>query len=324
MIAPRAVVSRVALLFALAGALALAAFVVLTLLARRAWVADVVASFRWQIGWCGVAIAAALALLRRPALALIALLLALLELAPLLSLSFTADRKSSTAAGAPEIRLATANLLYMNRDVAGFETWVARERPDVLSLQEIDRSWMPVVERLAAAYPHRIVFPTSAAAWKDEPFGLGLFSRLPIESSRAIALEPSTLPVLEIVVLAGGRRITVRDVHPLNPSRPWRWRARNALFDRLGELEWGPTSVLAGDLNASLGSPALADLVERTGLRTARLGFGRLPTWKTTWKTGRLWVDLDHVLVGDAIEVLDVWTSVLPGSDHRALVARLR
>jgi endonuclease/exonuclease/phosphatase (EEP) superfamily protein YafD len=77
------------------------------------------------------------------------------------------------------------------------------------------------------------------------------------------------------------------------------------------------------DMNATAWSPAYADFVARTGLREAREGFGRLATWRSDKYLAGLWLDLDHLLVGAAVDVQGLRRGPDLGSDHRPLVARL-
>jgi len=76
-------------------------------------------------------------------------------------------------------------------------------------------------------------------------------------------------------------------------------------------------------MNATLWSPAYGDFIERSGLCSARAGFGRLATWRSDRYLEGLWLDLDHVLVGAGIEVQGLWRGPALGSDHLPLVARL-
>jgi endonuclease/exonuclease/phosphatase family metal-dependent hydrolase len=151
-----------------------------------------------------------------------------------------------------------------------------------------------------------------------------MYTRLPVESKRAITLRPDCLPVLEMVVRVGTERLTVRTMHPPSPQNGTLWSERNDFLARAArELEWDERTILLADLNTSSGSPAFADLVEATHLCDSRRGFGRLPTWHTDRPIAGLWVDIDHILVGTRVRVLERGTDPIPGSDHCAATARL-
>ncbi|WP_157647794.1 endonuclease/exonuclease/phosphatase family protein [Actinomycetospora chiangmaiensis] len=128
------------------------------------------------------------------------------------------------------------------------------------------------------------------------------------------------------IELAGGALGDTRvlAVHPavLRPSRTPEWRRE---LDRLAALvadDPRPT-VVVGDLNATCEHRALQRVLRRVRSAAAETGRAREATWPAG-RPRRLGVAIDHVLVSAAVgvgsfEVLDV-----AGSDHRAVLARLR
>lgn len=110
---------------------------------------------------------------------------------------------------------------------------------------------------------------------------------------------------------------------------PYVARIADALADGRMVADWGPCragdpALVAGDLNAVPGSGphrllrsrGLTDVVQHQGV------------WAGTWPAGGGWPDmpflrLDHLLAG-AVEVDGVTTRRLPGTDHKALRARVR
>ena len=65
------------------------------------------------------------------------------------------------------------------------------------------------------------------------------------------------------------------------------------------------------------------DLLQATGLSDTRRGFGRLPSFTPPPKLPILSVAIDHILVGAGFDVLERRTELVPGSDHRAALARI-
>lgn len=64
-------------------------------------------------------------------------------------------------------------------------------------------------------------------------------------------------------------------------------------------------------------------LLEATGLRDSRRGFGRQPTFTTAQPIAGLEIAIDHVLVSDSVRVLDRRIVALEGSDHKSVVVRV-
>jgi len=75
-----------------------------------------------------------------------------------------------------------------------------------------------------------------------------------------------------------------------------------------------------GDLNATPWSPYYRQLLKGSGLRNTRQGFGILPTWPSWSLLDGLRIPIDHCLVSSTIEVIDIKTAQIKGSDHLSLV----
>lgn len=121
-----------------------------------------------------------------------------------------------------------------------------------------------------------------------------------------------------------GARLHVVMIHPNRPGMGDKWERREALLEHvLDDVVYREHSVLMGDFNTTSYSPRFRALLERSSLRDSRAGFGRQPTFTTKrWIPG-LDIDIDHVLVGGAFDVLERRAVAVRGSDHRYLEARL-
>jgi endonuclease/exonuclease/phosphatase (EEP) superfamily protein YafD len=91
-----------------------------------------------------------------------------------------------------------------------------------------------------------------------------------------------------------------------------------------GACRKGDPVIVAGDMNAVPGSWAIREFKGR-GLRNMTAWRG---VWATSWPSGGDWINLplmqlDHVWAGD-VEVGDVRTVRLPGSDHQGLFFRIK
>jgi endonuclease/exonuclease/phosphatase (EEP) superfamily protein YafD len=97
--------------------------------------------------------------------------------------------------------------------------------------------------------------------------------------------------------------------------------------DLAGLRQWcaGPTPVIvAGDLNATLDHSALrAGMAGCTDAADQR-GDGLIPTWSPSAETRPLGPQIDHVLTNDGIAAESFAVYEVPGSDHRAILTRLR
>ena len=222
------------------------------------------------------------------------------------------------AAGTP-LTVMTANLRVGAADPATIVATVRARQVDVLALEELTAEEVARLHAagLDAVLPHRVLRPEDGAS------GGGLWSRRPLT-----ALPPwdSTFAMPAASLVLDGRRIDVRVLHPFPTllSGSTRFRADYAaLTSRVRTLDPARPTILLGDLNATRDHSELRDLMgDRFRDAPELAGSGLLRTWTPSRRTPPL-LHLDHVLVDPRFGVAGTAVVDLPGSDHRALVARL-
>lgn len=216
-----------------------------------------------------------------------------------------------------------SNVGWTNTDHRALGELIERTSPDLLVILEVSPSWRRFLERLSS-YPHQLYSPE--LPWGEGTWGTAILSRRPWGAERLIPVtshDRIERPVMEVTLDLGGEPLVVRGAHPNRPGRAWRNELRNAVIDTMARLDWSGNGLLLGDLNTTSTSPVFQGLLERTGLRDSRRGFGRQPTYATNVLIPGLEIAIDHVLVSDRIGVLERWTEELPGSDHRSVVVRV-
>jgi endonuclease/exonuclease/phosphatase (EEP) superfamily protein YafD len=190
---------------------------------------------------------------------------------------------------------------------------------DVLSLQELTPEAVAALDGagLAAELPHR-EFQDAAG-----PAGSGLASRHPLQP-RPLAGPSSSAQPGALVTLPGGDELEVVAAHPTWPfgdGGAAAWRRELAGLPEPNPD--GAARVLIGDFNATMDHAAFRRLVGTGYLDAAeQVGRGLVPTWPAA---GRWWpppVTIDHVLVDHRCQVDEVRVLPVPGSDHRAVLAR--
>ena len=289
--------------------------------ARWFWLGEIAASFAWQFGWVAALSGLLLLSISRARWAVLAWMLSALHAGPELWLWLPDARAGELAERPPELTIASCNLLWHNHDHRAFLEWLDAADPDVLLLLEVSEAWLPSIAELAPRYPHRLQTP-SLADWEKKTWGRVFLSRMPMSrKGRYAFLGSGLIPALEMEVLLDGQPVLLRGVHPPRPGKPWRNERRDKTLNGVASLPWEGHAVLLGDLNVTSTSPIFRDVLERSGLRDSRQGFGRLPSY--TLRPLPLGVAIDHILVSDTLHVLERRTDPLPGSDHSIAVARL-
>lgn len=228
-----------------------------------------------------------------------------------------APASAAPASGSAGLVVMTANVLYGTADADELIAMVRRERPDVLSVQELTDE---AVDRLDAAGIAQLL-PYRALRAMPGTQGTGLYARTPLTDDEQL---PGTFFVqVRAKTVHHGIPLDLVAAHP-QPPMPWNtqlWRHELTKLPRADRND-GAITVLAGDFNATLDHSLLRELLA-SGYTdaAAAAGAGLVPTWSSLDRGG-LPVTIDHVLV-EGGSARDVQVFDLSGSDHRVVVARL-
>ena len=297
----------------LLGGVALAT--VLSLLAPLGWPFELFSQFRVQYAAAALLLSLLLAWRRAAVPSVLALVLAGWHALPGIAAK-TGAAEAQDCAG-PVLTVATVNVQFSNAHPQAFRAWLATEPADFLVIQEVTEAW--AAELVAqAAYPHRHVLS------REDPYGLALLSRWPMESVALVDLAGDGLPSLAGIVDAGGQRIRFLALHTHWPLTPALAAARDEALQGASALASAADLpvVLLGDLNLTPDSPAFGRLLDESGLQDVMRGRG----WRPTWLAGfwPLALRIDHVLVSRSLCVERAEVGPPIGSDHRPVVATLR
>ncbi|MDE0300873.1 MAG: endonuclease/exonuclease/phosphatase family protein [Candidatus Poribacteria bacterium] len=229
---------------------------------------------------------------------------------------YTSDQSHLSASGEPELRILFSNVHVLNQQHEKLIELVETELPDLLILQEISNHWVRSFETVGLSYPNKHLVP------RNDSFGIGIFSRIPIHMSEVFyfgELHPSILAILEI----GGERVTILALHPPPPVSEQAAEDRNELLEATASYfrEIQTPKLIVGDLNTTMWSRNFTRFVHESGLKNARRGFGILPTWPTYFPL--MYIPIDHCLVSSDITVVDMRTGPDFGSDHLPLIVDL-
>ena len=215
----------------------------------------------------------------------------------------------------PQYKLMQLNLRYDNREQAEVIRLIAREAPDVITLQEASNDWRARLRAIEARYPYNVYCSSSkriggVAILSRRPFALGTTPQCVGDSLMGLAR-----------IDFGGRSALVASVH-----LDWPWPFKQAanveemapFLVRLG----GPM-ILAGDFNAAPWSQTLKGVSESSGTHLVE---GLRPSWliNGTLAHAARWIGLpiDHVLVSARISADMIDTLAPVGSDHLPMLMR--
>jgi endonuclease/exonuclease/phosphatase (EEP) superfamily protein YafD len=303
---------EIGLLLAL-GAVATAAL--LAAMARLGWPFELFSHFRAQYAALALLLSGMLAWRGRGAAAVLAIALASWQAAPGIQRAL-AGSPAARCVG-PTVEIVTANLQYSNGERDRFLEWLEHQAADVVIVQEVTEAWSAALTR-SSGYPYRRLLT------REDPYGIGVLSRRPLQRVEPVDLAADGLPSLDVTVVIDGRPLRVLGLHTHWPVLPGLARDRDRALQGAAELARSSREpvVLVGDLNLTPYSPVYRRLLASSGLRDA-VDDRR---WRPTWLAGfwPLALRIDHVLVSQGLCVDDAEIGPAVGSDHRPVVARLR
>ncbi len=268
------------LLLLIAGTATLAA-----LNGRQSWRCELLCHFRVQYFWALFIAAGMLLVLRRRIWLVAAVLLAAVNLAVIAPLYFGPHEVST---GRPPIRLMSLNVYFLNRDFQPTLELIHDEKPDVILLMEFTPAWSKAMQAISHDYPYAKELPSQ---WAD---GVALYSRYPIADPVVNRSPEIGSPTVIAGIDMPQGRMTLVATHPASPGSAANFEARNIQLSEVAAwaAERSGPVVLVGDLNTTGWSPYFADLLEVSGLRDSRLGFGVEATWP--WFPLPLRIPIDH------------------------------
>ena len=232
-----------------------------------------------------------------------------------------------------EITVLQFNINYRHSDINKIIDWIDGfhsnkethkdgESPDIILIQEVTPEILERIKVISAHYPYII------SNEKQGPFGMALFSKMPIkkherrhfkESVNEYTITSFSTPYQNI----GFRLI---ELHAFSPARDISSKQRRSELENIAIVASslsGENTILIGDLNTTPYSPYFQDLEKNSKLRCSMRGNGFSGTWPS-FLPSVLRIPLDHVLVSDQIEVIERKVAADLDSDHLPVISRLR
>ncbi|GAA2275463.1 teicoplanin resistance protein VanJ [Streptomyces ruber] len=252
-----------------------------------------------------------LALLRRSATALIAVVLPTAVWLNMFGGLLT--DKSGTGG---DLTVMTHNVNADNTDPSGTARAVAASGVDVVALEELTETAVPVYEKgLASAYPYHEVVGT-----------VGLWSKYPLSGTEAVDIRLGWKRAMRSTVAAPGGDVAVYVAHlpsvRVKLEAGFTARQRDKSAGALGEAiadEPIERVVLLGDLNGTMNDRALNDVTAQMRSTQGAAGSGMGFSWPASFPMARI----DQIMVR-GVEPVDSWTLPETGSDHLPVAARVR
>lgn len=282
-------------------------------LAPFGWPFELFAHFRWQLAVASVALLLLCLPFRTRWMPAVAVLALVCQGAPPAGAPWHPVQHGPTGCEGPQVRVASVNLYFRNENPRPALQWLGSNPVDVLVLQEFTPAWERALQPVIRGYPHRLLLA------RDDPYGIALLSRLPLEDASPVDFAADGLPSLVAELRLDGRPLQLIGMHTHWPLVPGLQQARDLGLANAAALVRGSSrpTVLVGDLNLTPYAPAFPRLLRESGLRDAFAD----RWWRPTWQAGfwPLALPIDHALVPATACVLQADVGPDVGSDHRPI-----
>ncbi|NGO09544.1 hypothetical protein G5C60_18570 [Streptomyces sp. HC44] len=264
--------------------------------------------------WLGVVfipVLLVLALIRRSATALIAVLLP-----AIVWLNLFGGLIGDKTGGGGDLTVATHNVNADNANPSGTARDVAASGADVVALEELTETAVPVYEKaLAATYKYHSVQGT-----------VGLWSKYPLSGVNEVDIKLGWTRAMRATVTAPGGQVAVYVAHlpsvRVKIEAGFTARQRDKSADALGEAisdEKLSRVVLLGDLNGTMNDRSLNAVTAQMRSTQGAAGSGFGFSWPASFPMARI----DQILV-KGVEPVTSWTLPETGSDHLPIAARVK
>ncbi|MBO4255450.1 hypothetical protein GRC12_16425 [Streptomyces griseorubiginosus] len=262
--------------------------------------------------WLGLLIPVLLlpALVRKSATALIALLVPLT-----VWLNLFGGLLSDKTGSGGDLTVATHNVNADNPDPSGTARDVAASGADVVALEELTATAVPVYERaLEPTYKYHSVQGT-----------VGLWSKYPMSDVRAVDIKLGWTRAMRATVTTPEGPVAFYVAHlpsvRVKLEAGFTARQRDKSADALGEAiadERLPRKILLGDLNGTMNDRSLNGVTSQMRSTQGAAGNGFGFSWPASFPMARI----DQIMV-QGIEPVSSWTLPETGSDHLPVAARV-
>lgn len=225
------------------------------------------------------------------------------------------------------VRVMTLNLHHLSAGTDAAIALIEREKPDILCLQEVNRSHTDPVERIARRLPGWNVARDSDVA---------ILSRLPIRTLSVYPVPNTQRTMLMTIHDVQGKRFAVLNVHLSSTSRAESQRKpdgprrvylrlsaaiRKQQVQQIMDIAKGTSYplIVAGDFNTPPRGLLYRQLRSRFTDAFARAGWGTGYTFPSRLPVMRI----DYVFADKGFAVMKCRRSALKASDHYSVVAEV-
>ena len=164
------------------------------------------------------------------------------------------------------LRVISVNVHTANERSDLVKQLIRDQDPDVVLLLEVNAKWVAALEELQPVYPYRQV------EFREDNFGIALYSKHALTACRTMYLGEAGLPTVVGEIEIAGKQLTIVGTHPLPPISRAYTALRNEQLEAVARYVASITGpkIVMGDLNTSPWSHCFSRLINERNCSTAR------------------------------------------------------
>lgn len=219
------------------------------------------------------------------------------------------------------IKILQFNVLYLNEELKNAIPWIIKQDADIVVLQEISE---PRANELTELKNH---YSWSQIKTNDrrKAFGMAIFSNLAVSKFDYIDIGDGENNYSLTEFSINGGKLHMYEIHTQSPVTPLLFDQRNFELSVVAEAmskDKAPYRMLVGDMNSTIYSPYLQNVMKKVGLHSAQQGYHLEGTWNS-FLPPELCIGIDHILVSKQIKIERREIGPDLASDHFPVITTL-
>lgn len=223
------------------------------------------------------------------------------------------SRAQAAASEGTRIRICQLNVNFGNQSYARTADYIRSHNPDVVLIEELTDEWAKAIARELPEYRYGVI------ATRQDPFGIGVFSRIPTEKNETRYLANYVYPANVCDFALNSTKLRLVHVHALPTISATFYDAHCKQLADLAKMlnSEGTSLIVSGDFNSPAWSGLMQSIMANGKLHSAASSHGWKPTWPTAFRQAG--VGIDHCLVDDKVQADSFEVGPDVGSDHYPL-----
>ena len=291
----------------------------LCLLSDKFWIADLAVHWRLHIALVSLLLALIFMFFPRKIFALWMLILTVGFSFPVWQVFTPAPIPEGTEKAS--IKILQFNVLYINDEFKKSIPWIIEQKADIVILQEITQPRADELKELKKHYTWSQIKIND----KRRAFGMAIFSNLPVKKFDYVDIGDGWNNYTRTELSVNNLKFHLYELHTPPPVSEHFFNLRNQNFGVVADVmskDETPYRILVGDMNSTIYSPYLQNVMTSAKLHSSQQGYNMEGTWPNVLPKP-LRIGIDQMLVSKQIKVERREVASDKNSDHLPVITIL-